>query len=52
MAAQKRISKHWNYDSKNNVESFNIDELNETNLINQLFKQKRSVQSLDASFLI
>lgn len=42
MATQKRVSKHWNYDPKNNIESFNIEELNENNLINQLLVLKQS----------
>jgi hypothetical protein len=37
-SVQKRVSTHWNYDPKNDVEVFNLDEINSTNLINHLLK--------------
>lgn len=52
----KRVSKHWNYDPKNDVDSFNLDELNSSNLINQLLVIKQSditfstIMSLFGSF--
>lgn len=38
----KRVSKHWNYDSKNDVDSFNLDDINSSNLINHLLVLKQS----------
>ena len=40
--AQKRVSKHWDLNPKNNVEVFDIESLNSSNLINQLLVLKQS----------
>lgn len=38
----KRISKHWEYNSNITVDYFNLDEINETNLVNHLLVLKQS----------
>lgn len=42
MSTPARVAKHWKYDPKFDVEEFNLDTLNESNLINQLLKMKQS----------
>lgn len=39
---QKRISKRWTLNPKVNMDTFNLDELNDTNLVNQLLVIKQS----------
>lgn len=39
---QKRISKHWELNTKIQVESFNLEEINSSNLINHLLLLKQS----------
>ena len=36
--ATKRVSKNWSYDPSKDVEAFNIDEVNSSNLINHILK--------------
>lgn len=39
--SEKRVSKHWNLNTKLNIEEFNIDEINEDNLVNELLVLKQ-----------
>lgn len=39
--SEKRVSKHWNPNTKLNIEEFNIDEINEDNLVNELLVIKQ-----------
>jgi hypothetical protein len=39
---KKRVSKHWNLNPKINVEKFNLEEVDESNLINHLLKLKQT----------
>lgn len=39
--SEKRVSKHWNLNAKLNIEEFNIDEINEDNLVNELLVLKQ-----------
>lgn len=40
--SNKRVSKHWEYNPKYDVESFNLEEINKNNLINHLLVMKQS----------
>lgn len=42
MATQKRISKHWDFNDKISVEKFDINQINESNLINHLLVMNQS----------
>lgn len=39
--SEKRVSKHWNLNPRLNIEEFNIDEINEDNLVNELLVLKQ-----------
>lgn len=43
---EKRVSKHWNYNPKLDITEFNLEELNASNLVNELLVLKQS----DVSF--
>ena len=42
MATQKRICKHWDFNDKISVEKFDINQINESNLINHLLVMNQS----------
>ena len=40
--SEKRVSTHWNYNPKFDVDKFNLDDINKDNFINHLLKIKKS----------
>lgn len=47
---EKRVSRHWNFNPKINVDEFNLNEINEDNLVNELLALKQ--EDVSYSFMM